>query len=173
MPAAKSIAGSPEQMLDTIGEWAAIGVDHILLDPVAPGGIAGRRAAMERFMVDVAPAGHLNQTAAMPSLLERDAELAVLGTRLVGAIDGHGRVVFVAGEAGVGKTELTGAFLGVGKRRRRDHRGRPLRPLGARRARSVRSWTSRRRSASVAPSDATTCSACWSPRSAWAGRPSS
>ena len=55
MPAAKSIGGSDEQMVDTIGRWAAIGVDHILLDPVAPGGLAGRRAAMERFMVDVAP----------------------------------------------------------------------------------------------------------------------
>ena len=54
MPASKSISGSPAQMLDTIGEWAAIGVDHILLDPVASGGIAGRRAAMERLMVDVA-----------------------------------------------------------------------------------------------------------------------
>jgi probable F420-dependent oxidoreductase len=55
MPAATSIGGSPEQMLDTIGRWAAVGVDHILLDPVAPGGIAGRRAAMERLMVDIAP----------------------------------------------------------------------------------------------------------------------
>jgi probable F420-dependent oxidoreductase len=55
MPASKSIAGSPTEMLDTIGRWQAIGVDHILLDPVAPGGLAGRRAAMERFMVDVAP----------------------------------------------------------------------------------------------------------------------
>ena len=55
MPAAKSIAGSPAEMLDTVGRWQAIGVDHILLDPVAPGGLAGRRAAMERFMLDVAP----------------------------------------------------------------------------------------------------------------------
>lgn len=55
MPAAKSIAGSPEQMIDTIGRWREIGVDHVLLDPVAPGGLDGRRAAMERFMVDVAP----------------------------------------------------------------------------------------------------------------------
>lgn len=55
MPAAKSIAGSPQQMLDTIGEWAAVGVDHILLDPVAPGGLDGRLAASERFMSDVAP----------------------------------------------------------------------------------------------------------------------
>ncbi len=55
MPASKSIAGSPAEMLDTIGRWQAIGVDHILLDPVAPGGLAGRRAAMERFMLDVAP----------------------------------------------------------------------------------------------------------------------
>ena len=42
-------------MLDTVGAWSAIGVDHILLDPVAPGGVAGRRAAMEAFMTDVAP----------------------------------------------------------------------------------------------------------------------
>ena len=51
----KSIAGSSAQMVDTVGRWREIGVDHILLDPVAPGGLDGRRAAMERFMVDVAP----------------------------------------------------------------------------------------------------------------------
>jgi len=62
MPAAKSIAGSPAQMLDTVGRWKAIGVSHILLDPVAPGGLDGRRAAMERFMVDVAP--HVSAEAA-------------------------------------------------------------------------------------------------------------
>jgi probable F420-dependent oxidoreductase len=56
MPAAKSIAGSPAEMVDTIGRWAAVGVDHVLLDPVAPGGLDGRRTAMERFMTDVAPA---------------------------------------------------------------------------------------------------------------------
>jgi probable F420-dependent oxidoreductase len=55
MPAGKSIAGATAEMLDTVGRWQAIGVDHILLDPVAPGGLAGRRAAMERFMLDVAP----------------------------------------------------------------------------------------------------------------------
>ena len=54
MPPEKSIAGSREQMLDTVGSWAAIGVDHILLDPVAPGGVDGRLAALERFMTDVA-----------------------------------------------------------------------------------------------------------------------
>ena len=54
MPPAKSIAGSKEQMLDTIGAWQAIGVDHILLDPVAPGGFAARRQAIETFMTDVA-----------------------------------------------------------------------------------------------------------------------
>jgi probable F420-dependent oxidoreductase len=53
MPAAKSIAGTPDQMLDTIGAWAAIGVDHVLLDPVAPGGASGRLAALERFAEDV------------------------------------------------------------------------------------------------------------------------
>ena len=54
MPPSKSIGGSPNQMVDAIGGWAAIGVDHILLDPVAPGGVDGRRAAMEAFMTDVA-----------------------------------------------------------------------------------------------------------------------
>jgi probable F420-dependent oxidoreductase len=55
MPASKSIGGSPQQMLETTAQWAAIGVDHILLDPVAPGGLNGRMAAMEQFMTDVAP----------------------------------------------------------------------------------------------------------------------
>ena len=55
MTPAKSIGGSTEQMLDTIGQWQAIGVDHILLDPVAPGGFPGRMKAMESFMTDVAP----------------------------------------------------------------------------------------------------------------------
>ncbi len=55
MPADKSIAGSKDQMTDTVGRWQAIGVDHILLDPVAPGGFAARRDAIESFMTDVAP----------------------------------------------------------------------------------------------------------------------
>ena len=55
MTASKSIGGSNAQMVDTVGAWSAIGVDHILLDPVAPGGVAGRRAAMEAFMTAVAP----------------------------------------------------------------------------------------------------------------------
>jgi probable F420-dependent oxidoreductase len=54
MPPSKSIAGSKDEMVDTIGAWQAIGVDHILLDPVAPGGFAGRRQAMNTFMTDVA-----------------------------------------------------------------------------------------------------------------------
>jgi len=55
MPAAKSVAGSREQMVDTIGRWEEIGVSHILFDPVASGGNDGRAALMERFMTDVAP----------------------------------------------------------------------------------------------------------------------
>jgi hypothetical protein len=41
-------------MLDTVGAWAGIGVDHILLDPVARGGVQGRLDALEAFMGDVA-----------------------------------------------------------------------------------------------------------------------
>ena len=45
MPPAKSVAGSVEQMLDTIGGWQEIGVSHVLFDPVASGGLDGRAAA--------------------------------------------------------------------------------------------------------------------------------
>jgi probable F420-dependent oxidoreductase len=55
MEPAKSIAGSAEEMADTIGSWSDIGVSHILADPVARGGVDGRIAAMEKFMSDVAP----------------------------------------------------------------------------------------------------------------------
>ena len=56
MPAAKSVAGSTEEMVAAVGRWAAIGVDHILLDPVARGGVEGRLTAAEAFMGDVAGA---------------------------------------------------------------------------------------------------------------------
>lgn len=55
MPAAKSIGGSAEQMLDTVAGWQGIGVSHLMLDPVAPGGLEGRMAALETFMGEVAP----------------------------------------------------------------------------------------------------------------------
>ena len=55
MPGPKSVAGSREQMLDTIGQWQDIGVSHILFDPVAKGGADGRFRLMESFMTDVAP----------------------------------------------------------------------------------------------------------------------
>lgn len=55
MPADKSIAGSKNQMLETIAGLKAIGVSHILLDPVARGGVAGRLDAIRAFMEDVAP----------------------------------------------------------------------------------------------------------------------
>ena len=50
-----SIAGSAEQMIDTMGRWKAIGVDHVLVDITAPGGPAGRLEAMQHFMTDVVP----------------------------------------------------------------------------------------------------------------------
>ncbi|MEZ5260346.1 MAG: LLM class F420-dependent oxidoreductase [Acidimicrobiales bacterium] len=49
----KSIAGSDEQMADSIGRWADIGVTHILLDPVARGGPERRLAEIERFVTGV------------------------------------------------------------------------------------------------------------------------
>ena len=47
----------------------------------------------------------------MPALLlERDATLDALTRAVRGAAAGHGSVVLVAGEAGIGKTSLVRAF---------------------------------------------------------------
>jgi probable F420-dependent oxidoreductase len=56
MPASKSIAGSKDQMLETIGKLREMGISHLLLDPVARGGVPGRLDAVRAFMEDVAPA---------------------------------------------------------------------------------------------------------------------
>ncbi len=50
-----SIAGSPEEMLETISTMRSVGIGHLLLDPVARGGIEGRLDAVRRFMAEVAP----------------------------------------------------------------------------------------------------------------------
>ena len=42
-------------MVDTIGRVQDIGVSHILVDPVARGGIEGRLDTLSSFMNDVAP----------------------------------------------------------------------------------------------------------------------
>lgn len=49
-----SLAGSAQQMSDTIGALAELGVEHVLLDPVARGGVPGRLDAVRRFMTEVA-----------------------------------------------------------------------------------------------------------------------
>ncbi len=53
MDPAKSLAGSPDQMKQTIDEFARLGVSHLLLDPVARGGVQGRLEAVERFADEV------------------------------------------------------------------------------------------------------------------------
>ena len=51
----KSIAGSPDQMVDSISQVQEIGVSHILVDPVARGGVEGRLEALSEFMTNIAP----------------------------------------------------------------------------------------------------------------------
>ena len=48
-----SIAGSEQAMADRIGALREVGVQHILLDPVARGGAAGRLDAIRHFMTEV------------------------------------------------------------------------------------------------------------------------
>ena len=50
---------------------------------------------------------------ALPELLERDGELARLDGWLDEAVAGRGRVVFVGGEPGIGKTALTARFAAL------------------------------------------------------------
>ena len=54
MESAKSIAGTREQMLSSINKMEEIGISHVVLDPVAPGGVSGRLQAVEQFMEEVA-----------------------------------------------------------------------------------------------------------------------
>ncbi|MFU8817823.1 MAG: LLM class F420-dependent oxidoreductase [Pseudomonadales bacterium] len=49
----KSVAGSPQQMRDRLAQLAEAGVGHVLLDPVAKGGVQGRLDAVRQFMTDV------------------------------------------------------------------------------------------------------------------------
>ena len=55
MPQDKSITGSVDQMLETIGKLQEAGVQHVLLDPVGRGGASGRLDIVRAFMEDVAP----------------------------------------------------------------------------------------------------------------------
>lgn len=55
MKPALSIAGHTEQMIETLSAWAAIGLDHVLVDITASGGPAGRLEALQHFMTDVVP----------------------------------------------------------------------------------------------------------------------
>jgi probable F420-dependent oxidoreductase len=50
-----SVAGTTEQMVETLSQWSAIGTQHVLVDITAPGGPPGRLEAMQRFMIDVVP----------------------------------------------------------------------------------------------------------------------
>jgi type II secretory pathway predicted ATPase ExeA len=63
----------------------------------------------------VVPASSVVQS---PVLVGRDAHLALLARRLDDAAAGRGLLVFVAGEAGIGKTRLLGAIArqaGIGQ----------------------------------------------------------
>ena len=55
MKPAVSVAGSTEQMIESVAQVAETGVTHLVLDPVARGGVAGRLDALRAFMSDVAP----------------------------------------------------------------------------------------------------------------------
>ncbi|MEM7220856.1 MAG: LLM class F420-dependent oxidoreductase [Pseudomonadota bacterium] len=53
MNPAHSIAGSPSAMRERIDTLEAAGVQHVLLDPVARGGVAARLTAVETFLTTV------------------------------------------------------------------------------------------------------------------------
>ena len=54
MEADKSITGSTQQMQDRVGALQEAGVQHVVLDPVARGGVQGRLDAIAAFMENVA-----------------------------------------------------------------------------------------------------------------------
>jgi probable F420-dependent oxidoreductase len=60
MEAEKSVAGTAAAMAERLAELEAAGVTHVVLDPVARGGLAGRLEAVRTFMADATRQG-LNQ----------------------------------------------------------------------------------------------------------------
>ena len=54
---------------------------------------------------------NLSDISAPPSMLERDEPLDVLRQALAAASSGVGRMVLVAGDAGIGKTAVVRAFV--------------------------------------------------------------
>ena len=63
----------------------------------------------------------LSAVVARPELLEREQAIDVLRDALAAAATGRGRLVFVAGEPGIGKTAIVRAFC--------DEPGRPGRAV--------------------------------------------
>jgi hypothetical protein len=53
MESEKSIAGTAAQMRDRLAALEAVGINHVVLDPVARGGVRGRLDAVRAFMRDV------------------------------------------------------------------------------------------------------------------------
>lgn len=56
MAAEKSVAGNARAMADRLAQLREAGVGHLVLDPVARGGVAGRLDAVRAFMTEVAGA---------------------------------------------------------------------------------------------------------------------
>ena len=52
---AKSIQGTAAQLVEQAGVYGEAGVDHMLVEFIARGGVAGRTEAMERFAAEVMP----------------------------------------------------------------------------------------------------------------------
>ena len=52
---AKSIQGSSDEIIEQIGVFREAGVDHLLLEFIARGGVNGRMEAMERFATEIVP----------------------------------------------------------------------------------------------------------------------
>ena len=87
---------------------------YCFVAPVEEGG-DGERAPMQRADKVSAP-GHADAAAARPvelvEIVGREEELVRLGALLETASHGQRQVVFVTGEAGIGKTALVDAFAG-------------------------------------------------------------
>jgi DNA-binding winged helix-turn-helix (wHTH) protein len=87
---------------------------YCFVAPVEEGG-DGERAPMQRAD-KVSAAGHADAAAARPvepvEIVGREEELVRLGALLETASHGQRQVVFVTGEAGIGKTALVDAFAG-------------------------------------------------------------
>jgi class 3 adenylate cyclase/tetratricopeptide (TPR) repeat protein len=101
---------SPGSTLITADTWRLVRA-YVSVRPVAPLEVKGLAEPVEAYELLAASGTRARRGAAVSRLVEREAELERLHHAVARAEQGHGQVVAISGEPGVGKSRLVDEFL--------------------------------------------------------------